>query len=61
MKNMNTVEITKIGLVAAVLCIIAPLSIPIGPVPISLRILLFMWQYLLLAAGEDSFLILSIF
>lgn len=35
MKNMNTVEITKIGLVAAVLCIIAPLSIPIGPVPIS--------------------------
>lgn len=35
MKNINTIEITKIGLVAAILSIIAPLSIPIGPVPIS--------------------------
>lgn len=33
--RINTAEITMIGLMAAVTCILGPLSIPIGPVPIS--------------------------
>ena len=33
---MNTKIITKTALITALLCILAPLSIPIGPVPISL-------------------------
>lgn len=35
MKNNKTIEITKIGIITALLCIIAPLSIPIGVIPIS--------------------------
>ena len=35
MKNNKTIEITKIGIITALLCIIAPLSSPIGVIPIS--------------------------
>lgn len=34
-KNTNTFEMAYIGLMAAVICILGPLSIPIGVVPIS--------------------------
>ena len=35
-QNSRTRQITLIGLMTAITCILAPLSIPIGPVPISL-------------------------
>ena len=35
-KRTNIVNLTMIALMAAVMCILGPLSIPIGPVPISL-------------------------
>lgn len=35
-KSMSVQTLTKIGLLTAVTCIVGPLSIPIGPVPISL-------------------------
>ena len=35
-RRSNTYAMTKIALMTAVTCILAPLSIPIGPVPISL-------------------------
>ncbi len=36
MKNTKIITMTQIALGAAVLCVLAPLSVPIGPVPVSL-------------------------
>lgn len=36
---MNTKELVRIALCSAVICVLAPFSIPIGPVPISLATL----------------------
>ena len=35
-KNMNTQFLTSTAMMTAVLCIVGPLSVPIGPVPVSL-------------------------
>lgn len=35
-KRFSTSTITMVGLMAAVLCVLAPFSIPVGPIPISL-------------------------
>lgn len=48
MKNKNIVEMTKIAIVTAILCILAPISIPIGVVPISLtNLVLYLGVYAL--------------
>ena len=36
MKNLKTATLVRIALMTAVLCVLGPLSIPIGPVPVSL-------------------------
>jgi biotin transport system substrate-specific component len=47
-KKMSTKTITMCGLMAAVCCILGPLSIPIGPVPISLTVVaVFLCVYVL--------------
>ena len=46
--HMSTRDLVFIGLAAAILCILAPLSIPIGPVPISLtNLVLYFALYIL--------------
>lgn len=60
--HSNTYEITMTALMAAVTCILAPLSIPIGPVPISFsNLAIYLSLYLLgWKKGTISYLI-SIF
>lgn len=45
---MKTKDLTRIALMTAVLCILAPISIPIGPVPLTLStFILYLTAYLL--------------
>lgn len=45
---MKTKEITKMALVAAIMCILGPITIPIGPVPISFtNLILYFSLYIL--------------
>lgn len=39
MKKLSVRQITSIAIMAAIMCILGPFSIPIGPVPISLQVL----------------------
>lgn len=59
MKNLKTKDLTQIGLMAAVMCILGPLSVPIGPVPISLTNLAIYFALYLIGTkkGTISFLI----
>lgn len=40
MKKISTFDITSTAIFAAILCVLAPLSLPIGPIPISLATLI---------------------
>ena len=40
MKKLSTFDITSTAIFAALLCVLAPLSLPIGPIPISLATLI---------------------
>jgi biotin transport system substrate-specific component len=52
MKQNSLYSLTACALVAAVLCVLGPMSLPIGPVPISLtNLVLFVAVYLLGAKG----------
>ncbi len=59
MKKLTTKDLTLIGLMSAVMCILGPLSLPIGPVPISLTNLAIYFAVYLLGTkrGTISFLI----
>ena len=59
----KTYEITMTALMAAVTCILAPLSIPIGPVPISFtNLAIYLSLYLLgWKKGTISYLIYRIY
>lgn len=52
--NSNVRELVTIALLAAVLCILAPLSIPIGPVPISLTNLVLYFFVLIVGTRRTS-------
>ena len=58
-QNSRTRQITLIGLMTAITCILAPLSIPIGPVPISLTNLVIYFSLFILGTkkGTISYLI----
>lgn len=46
--NSNVVLLAKIGIMAAVICVLGPLSVPIGPIPVSLTpFAVFLTAYLL--------------
>ena len=62
-QNSRTRQITLIGLMTAITCILAPLSIPIGPVPISLtNFAIYLALYLLdWKKGTVSYIWLSLF
>ncbi len=49
-RKLSTKEIALIGLMAAILCLAAPFSVPIGPVPISLATLVIYFTIYLLGA-----------
>ncbi len=50
MRKLSTKEIALIGLMAAIMCLAAPFSVPIGPVPISLATLVIYFSIYLLGA-----------
>ncbi len=58
-KGLSTADIAMMGVMTALMCILGPLSVPIGPVPISLtHISVFMAVYALgMAKGTISYLI----
>ncbi|MGN0665615.1 MAG: biotin transporter BioY [Huintestinicola sp.] len=58
-RNKKTYSLTVIALMSAVTCVLAPLSIPIGPVPISLtNLVIFLSLYILdWKKGTISYLI----
>jgi biotin transport system substrate-specific component len=47
-RTLSTRDIVRIGLVTAIICVLAPMSIPIGPVPISLTTLVLYFSIYLL-------------
>lgn len=49
-RKLSTKEIALIGLMAAIMCLAAPFSVPIGPVPISLATLVIYFSIYLLGA-----------
>ena len=55
-QNSRTRQITLIGLMTAITCILAPLSIPIGPVPISQRssVCSLVWLYAISSEQSGS-------
>jgi len=57
--SLNIKQITSIGVMAAAICLLAPLSIPIGPVPISLtNLVIYFSLYILgMKKGTLSYLI----
>lgn len=51
--NSQVVEMVTIALLAAIICILAPLSIPIGPVPISLTNLV-LYFFVIIVGTKDT-------
>lgn len=65
-KNLSLTSITMIGIITALTCVLAPLSVPIGPVPISLsNFTLFLSVYVLgtkrSVIGCSVYLLLGLF
>ena len=53
-RKLTTKDIALIGLMAAVMCLAAPFSVPIGPVPISLATLVIYFTIYLLGAASGT-------
>ena len=53
-KTLSIKNIAVIGVITAIPCILAPLSVPIGPVPISLTNLVIYFGLYILGTGKGT-------